>query len=120
MGLHRLFWIPKGLEAGQGAYVRYRSEELYAILALESHRHGSIIVGEDLGTVPPEVRPAMSRHALHHLYVVQYELNSNSPAKLRPLPYNSVASLNAHDMPLSHIFGRFPVALLVHTSDGVK
>jgi len=99
MGLHRLFWIPKGLEASQGVYVRYRSEELYAILALESHRHGSIIVGEDLGTVPPEVRPAMARHGLHRMYVVQYELASEPQKALRPVFSNCVASLNTHDMP---------------------
>ncbi|MCJ7791652.1 MAG: 4-alpha-glucanotransferase [Dehalococcoidia bacterium] len=99
MGLHRLLWIPNGLEASQGVYVRYRSEELYAILALESHRHGSIIVGEDLGTVPPEVRPAMARHGLHRMYVVQYELTSSPQKALRPVFSNCVASLNTHDMP---------------------
>jgi len=98
MGLHRLFWIPKGLDASQGVYVRYRAEELYAILALESHRHQATIVGEDLGTVPPEVRPAMNRHGLHRMYVVQYELVSNRRAALPTVPRDSVASLNTHDM----------------------
>lgn len=106
MGLHRLFWIPDGLEASQGVYVRYRSEELYAILALESHRHNSIIVGEDLGTVPPEVRPAMARHGLNRMYVVQYELASNTPKALGPVGSNCVASLNTHDMPPFAAFWR--------------
>ena len=99
MGLHRLFWIPNGLDASQGIYVRYHAEELYAILALESHRHQAILVGEDLGTVPPEVRPAMSRHGLHRMYVLQYEVATNQRRALRPVPPNSVASLNTHDMP---------------------
>jgi len=99
MGLHRLFWIPKGLDASQGIYVRYRAEELHAILTLESQRHRSIIVGEDLGTVPAYVRPAMSRHGLQRMYVVHYELACNSSYTLhRPTP-NVVASLNTHDMP---------------------
>jgi 4-alpha-glucanotransferase len=99
MGLHRLFWIPKGLESSQGVYVRYHADELYAILALESHRYQAILVGEDLGTVPPEVRPAMRRYGLHRMYVAQYEVVTNRQRALRPIPANSVASLNTHDMP---------------------
>ncbi|MDY6918349.1 MAG: 4-alpha-glucanotransferase [Chloroflexota bacterium] len=99
MGLHRLFWIPKGAEARQGVYVRYPSEELYAILTLESRRHKTTIVGEDLGTVPPYVRPAMKRHGVHRSYVVQYELTSDLERGLRRVPSEAVASLDTHDMP---------------------
>jgi 4-alpha-glucanotransferase len=99
MSLHRLFCIPKGLEAAHGVYVRYQAEELYAILAVESHRHKAIIVGEDLGTVPSYVRPAMRRHNLHRIYVVHYELASDLRRGLPPVSSNSVASLNTHDMP---------------------
>ena len=98
MGLHRLFWIPPGVEASQGVYVRYHAEELYAILALESHRHRSIIVGEDLGMVPAYVRPAMARHGLHRLYIVNYELTASPQQAFGPVPQNAVASLNTHDM----------------------
>jgi len=99
MGLHRLFWIPKGMETSQGIYVRYPAEELYAIIALESQRNKAIVVGEDLGTVPPEVRPAMARHGLYRTYVVQYELCSNPAMACRRVPSDAVASLNTHDMP---------------------
>lgn len=99
MSLHRLFFIPNGMEARQGAYVRYRAEELHAILALETRRHKAIIVGEDLGTVPPYVRPAMNKHGLHRMYVVQYELASDQRSRLPPVPSRAVASLNTHDMP---------------------
>src|SRR3990172_6909058 len=75
MGLHRLFWIPKGLEARDGVCVRYPAEELYAIFCLESHRHRASIVGENLGTVPAYVNSAMARHNLHRMYVLQYELD---------------------------------------------
>ena len=99
MGLHRLYWIPRGIEATQGVYVRYRAEELYAILALESHRHRSIIIGEDLGIVPGYVRPAMARHGLHRMYILYYELADSAEKKPRPIPRHCIAGLNTHDMP---------------------
>jgi 4-alpha-glucanotransferase len=99
MSLHRLFSIPKGLEAAHGVYVRYQAAELYAILALESHRHKAIIVGEDLGTVPSYVRPAMKKRDLYRMYVVHYELATDPRRGLPPVSSNSVASLNTHDMP---------------------
>jgi 4-alpha-glucanotransferase len=99
MGLHRLFWIPRELGAERGVYVGYPAEELYAILALESHRHQTVILGEDLGTVPPAVRPAMNRHGFYHLYVLPYELALDKRKALRSIHPNAVASLNTHDMP---------------------
>jgi 4-alpha-glucanotransferase len=99
MSLHRLFWIPRGLSPAQGAYVAYPAEELYAILSLESHRYHSMIVGEDLGTVPPEVTQGLQRHGIRQMYVVQYELRPHVKRALRPAPVRTVASLNTHDMP---------------------
>jgi 4-alpha-glucanotransferase len=97
MGLHRMYWVPPGLDARSGVYVRYRPEELYAILALESHRAGAAIVGEDLGTVPPYVRAAMARHGVLRSYVLQLEVLAKGG--LRDAPRASLASLNTHDMP---------------------
>lgn len=99
MGLHRLFWVPQGMEASQGTYVRYPVEEFYAILSLESHRNKAVIVGEDLGTVPPQVRPAMLRHGLHRMYVVYFDMRDNPRQALEPAPFNALASINTHDMP---------------------
>ena len=72
MGLHRLFWVPKGCSPSEGAYVRYPAEELYAILSLESHRHSSALVGENLGTVPSAVNRAMGRHNIQRMYVLYF------------------------------------------------
>jgi len=98
MGLHRLFWIPSGLTPRDGVYVGYPSKELYAILSLESHRHRTSIVGENLGTVPAYVNSTMARHSLHRMYVAQYELAGSVRRTLRAVPRDAVASLNTHDM----------------------
>ena len=99
MGLHRFFWIPNGAGPGEGTYVRYPAEELYAILCLESHRHRARIVGEDLGTVPPYVRPAMARHGLRRMFVVQYGLTPDAGKALGKIPTASLVCVNTHDMP---------------------
>ncbi|MFQ5846254.1 MAG: 4-alpha-glucanotransferase [Candidatus Methylomirabilales bacterium] len=99
MGLHRLFWIPKGLESREGVYVRYPAEELYAIVSLESHRYKASIVGENLGTVPAYVHSTMARHNLHRMHVLQYELATDTRRVFRGAPREAVASLNTHDMP---------------------
>jgi 4-alpha-glucanotransferase len=100
MSLHRLYWIPRGCSAKDGVYVKYPAEELYAILSLESHRHKTVVVGENLGTVPEEVNKAMSRHGLRRMYVVQFAQRQNPRAALAKPPPHSVASLNTHDMPM--------------------
>jgi 4-alpha-glucanotransferase len=99
MSLHRLFWIPSGMETQDGVYVRYKAEEMYAILSLASARHRSLLVGEDLGLVPPAVRPAMRRHGLLGMHVVQYALQPDPAEALAPPRPDCVASLNTHDMP---------------------
>lgn len=99
MGLHRMWWIPSGAEPHEGAYVRTNPEEWYAIVTLESHRADALIVGEDLGTVPSEVRRWMGRHGLHRTYVVQEELQDDPARAMNPVRADAVAGLNTHDMP---------------------
>ena len=99
MQLHRLFWIPRGTGPEDGVYVRYPAEELYAVLCLESHRHQAVIVGENLGTVPPEVGEAMDRRGVLGMYVLQYELQPGNEGNPRQPPPDTAASLNTHDMP---------------------
>ena len=102
MQLYRLFWIPQGMEATAGVYVRYPVDELFAVLSVESHRHRAIVVGENLGTVPPEIGDAMDRHGVLGMYVVQYEMQPGK--RLRTPPAGSAASLNTHDMPTFRAF----------------
>ena len=54
-GLWRLWWVPPGETADRGTYVHYDSEVMLAVLTLEAHGAGGLVIGEDLGTVEPEV-----------------------------------------------------------------
>jgi 4-alpha-glucanotransferase len=103
MQLYRLFWIPQDMDASAGVYVRYPVDEMFAVLSVESHRHQAIVVGENLGTVPPEIGEAMDRHDVLGMYVVQYELQPGNQG-LRTPPPRSAASLNTHDMPTFRAF----------------
>jgi 4-alpha-glucanotransferase len=104
MQLHRLYWVPDGMDARSGAYVRYPAEELYAILCLESQRHQCILVGENLGTVPEEVNADMRSHLIDQIYVMQYEIPAQPDSTLSAVPRRSIASMNTHDMPLFAAF----------------
>ncbi len=99
MGLHRIFCIPKGMGGENGVYVHYRPAELYAILNIESHRHESFLVGEDLGTVPNAVRNAMDEHHFHRMYVAQFSLRGDPNHAVVDPPKTAAASINTHDTP---------------------
>jgi 4-alpha-glucanotransferase len=96
-GLHRLFWIPDGMEATDGAYVTYRSDELRAIVCLEAHRAGTVIVGEDLGTVPEAVRTDMAADRMLRSWVMQFESTKEDP--LPDPPPDALATWGTHDLP---------------------
>ena len=96
IGLHRLYWVPRGASPKEGVYVRYRAEEWYALLTIAANEAGAVVAGEDLGTVPGNVRPAMKAHGLLRTYVAQREAGT---AGLPEPPAESVAALNTHDMP---------------------
>ncbi|HEU4733818.1 MAG TPA: 4-alpha-glucanotransferase [Kofleriaceae bacterium] len=99
MGLFRLYCVPWGRPATDGVYLRYPSAELLAILTLESSRSRCALVGEDLGTVPEQVRPAMALHGLFRLHVGQWFLPGVPGEAPSPSPAESIASLNTHDTP---------------------
>jgi 4-alpha-glucanotransferase len=99
MALHRLYWIPRDLEPADGVYVRHRAEEFYALLNLESYRHQTPIVGENLGTVHHSVDTSMSRHGIRGMYVGQFGVRPDAKKALDKIPPATVASLNTHDTP---------------------
>ncbi len=99
MGLHRLFWVPEGMEATAGTYVRYRADEQFAVVAIESCRAGCLVVGEDLGTVPDEVREAMDRHRVLRSYVAEFSLPPSPEAPASMPDHRMVAAVDTHDTP---------------------
>lgn len=116
MSLHRLFWVPEGMEATDGVYVNYPTEDLYAVLCLESHRNRTVVVGEDLGTVSPGVRSTMRRHGVLRSWVLQTSLRPRAAQLIAPVPQGSVASLNTHDMfPFAGFLGGRDIEVRVQT-----
>jgi 4-alpha-glucanotransferase len=99
MGLMRLWLIPRGVPATEGAYLTYPLEDLLRLLALESHRHGAVVIGEDLGTVPPGFRARLRRAGIAGTDVMWFErtrLTFRKPARWRS---DAVAMTTTHDLP---------------------
>lgn len=100
MGLFRLFWVPRGMPASSGAYVHYPSADLLAILALESMRANTLVIGEDLGTVPDWVREELSRKRVLSYRVFYFERTPDGGMKTPDAyPDQSLAVVTTHDLP---------------------
>jgi 4-alpha-glucanotransferase len=100
MAFCRLFWIPKGKSATEGTYVHYPFEDLLAIIALESHRSKTVVIGEDLGTVPDWVREHLTKARVLSYRVFYFERRGDgawkSPAEY---PQQALAVAGTHDLP---------------------
>ena len=101
MGLLRLWWIPRGESATNGAYMYYPVKEMLAILALESHRQQCSVIGEDLGTVPEEMAQLLRDAGVHSYKVFFFETSKTDGGYISPVHYpaQSMATLCTHDMP---------------------
>jgi 4-alpha-glucanotransferase len=94
LGLFRMFWVPPGGTAADGAYVRMPTRELLDVLALESQRAGCFVVGEDLGTVAEGVREEMDARDLLRYQVWWFE-----PDPFDAWEEKALASVSTHDLP---------------------
>jgi len=105
MSLLRLFWLPAGRDADGraqvGAYIGYPLEPLMRLLCLESRRHGCIVIGEDLGIVPPAIRAAMARHGLLSYRPFYFEYADGGQGFRPPAqwPAAALGVVGTHDLP---------------------
>ncbi|HEX3748523.1 MAG TPA: 4-alpha-glucanotransferase [Bryobacteraceae bacterium] len=100
MRLFRLFWIPDGSDASAGAYVRELSLDFVRVLALESVRNRVIVVGEDLGTVEPEVRETLARFGILSYRLFYFEKHSSGEFRRHEeYPRQALVSSTTHDLP---------------------
>jgi 4-alpha-glucanotransferase len=109
-GLWRLWWIPPGDGPDRGTYVHYDADVMLAVLALAAHQARAIVVGEDLGTVEPEVTQALADNEMLGCAVSWFVRDESAPD--RPLlppakwPQRAAASISTHDLPTAAGFLR--------------
>jgi len=100
LGLKRLFLIPHGKGAGEGAYVRYPFEETLRVIAQESNKARCIVVGEDLGTVPQGFRDTMAHWGFWTYRVMLFEREHDGRFRApEHYPAEALATFNTHDLP---------------------
>lgn len=100
MRLVRLFWIPRDRTPSEGAYVLDFHEDLLKIVCLESVRNQTMIIGEDLGTVPDSIREELSRRGILSYRVFYFERRLDGSFKgTGEYPRLSLATLSTHDLP---------------------
>ncbi len=128
MGLFRLWWIPAGRSPEEGTYVRYDHEAMVGVLALEAHRAGAMVIGEDLGTVEPWVRTYLQERGVLGTSVLWFEREDDG----RPLPPEQyrrlvLGTVTTHDLPPTagylaeeHVDLREALGLLTEPVDQVR
>ncbi|MER7851553.1 4-alpha-glucanotransferase [Streptomyces bacillaris] len=125
MGLFRLWWVPEGRPPTDGTYVAYDAEAMLAVLVLEAHRAGAVVVGEDLGTVEPGVREALARRGVLGTSVLWFERDWGGDGRpLAPEKWRQdcLATATTHDLPSTaarltgdHVTLRHRLGLLTRT-----
>ena len=127
IGLFRLWWIPKGALPTEGTYVRYDHEAMIGIVALEAHRAGAVVVGEDLGTVEPWVRDYLADRGLFGTSILWFELDRDGGGGPLPAEWwreHCLSAVTTHDLPPTagylageHVRLRDELGLLTRSAD---
>ena len=104
MSLFRLWWVAAAYSPTQGAYVHYPLHQLLTVLALESARSSCLVVGEDLGVVPDEMRRAMGQFGLYHYKVLLFEKEGGRFRRPDEFVRRALATVTTHDMPTLRAF----------------
>lgn len=100
LGLLRLWLVPDGAGSGAGVYLDYPLHELLDLLALESWRQRAVVIGEDLGVVPPGIRRTLSERGVMGIDVLMFTRDA-AGAFLAPAQWraDAVATTTTHDLP---------------------
>lgn len=100
MGLARIFWVPAGRPAHEGAYVSYPLNDLLGIVALESARNHCLVIGEDLGTVPEGFRPQLAADGILSYHPFFFErTGAGDFAPPVSYPAQALVAVSTHDLP---------------------
>jgi 4-alpha-glucanotransferase len=99
MALFRLWWVAAGFSPTDGAYVHYPLHQLLSVLSLESVRGACLVVGEDLGVVPDEMRQAMPEYGIYHYKVLLFEKLAGRFRRPDEFTRRALATVTTHDMP---------------------
>ena len=102
MALFRQWWVPRKFKSADGGYVHYPLEELLGVVALESHRQQCLVVGEDLGVVPDEIRRALPQFGVYHYKVVMFEQKNDEFVAPADYVRHALATVTTHDLPTLH------------------
>ena len=99
LGLFRMWWVPSGLSAAEGTFVRFDHNAMLGILCLEAQRAGAVVIGEDLGTVEPWVQDELASRGILGTSILWFE--SDGPNPLHPSQWRAevLASVTVHDLP---------------------
>lgn len=99
MALRRLWLIPEGASAADGAYLVYPLEDLLRLIRLESHRNRAVVIGEDLGTLPPGFQSRLARSGVYGMRVMWFERTAHGFRPPEVWPAQAVAMTTTHDLP---------------------
>ncbi|GAB4355626.1 MAG: 4-alpha-glucanotransferase [Kiloniellaceae bacterium] len=97
LGVRRAFWVPEN--GAPGGYVAYPQEALLALIRLEAQRAGCVVVGEDLGSVPPGLRDRLAEAGLLGCAVLQFEKDGMQFHRPQDYRAATLASFGTHDTP---------------------